>query len=106
MLAYASNADAACAGLAMSADRLSVVVECVEAGDRPAACVAFGDFRATLRERLHEAELGGVLRDALQAFSQCLSAADVAGCSGLACHLRDQLRSHFPSQADALLRFN
>lgn len=85
-------------------DRLSVVVQCMQEGDRPAACVAFGDFRATLRETLQDADLGGVLRDSLAAFSQSLGAADVARSEGLAHGLREQLRTHFPTQADRLLR--
>lgn len=86
-------------------DRLSVVVQCLQEGDRPAACVAFGDFRATLRETLKEADLGGLLRDSLAAFSQSLGCDDADCCSGLACRLRDQLRASFPTQADTLLRF-
>lgn len=90
---------------AITEDRLSVVVQCLQEGDRPAACVAFGDFRATLRETVEDSDLGGVLRDALAAFSQSLGGADAARCSGLAGGLREQLRSRFPSQADSLLRF-
>lgn len=90
---------------AASEDRLSVVVQCLQEGDRPAACVAFGDFRATLRETLHDTDLGGVLRDSLAAFSKSLGCDDADCCSGLACRLRDQLRASFPTQADTLLRF-
>ncbi|ANQ83783.1 hypothetical protein [Azoarcus olearius] len=99
-------ANAPCAEKTLNAeDRLSVVVQCMQEGDCPAACVAYGDFRATLRETLQDADLGGVLRDALAAFSQSLGAADIARCSGLAGRLREQLRASFPSQADRLLRF-
>ncbi|QDF95787.1 hypothetical protein CJ010_04085 [Azoarcus sp. DD4] len=101
MLANSISIESGAAG----EDRLSVVVQCMQEGDRPAACVAFGDFRATLRETLQDADLGGVLRDTLTAFSQSLGAADTARCSGLAGGLREQLRAHFPKQADRLLRF-